>query len=94
MDVSIRANGSTITCMDVEFTRGKMVVSMKVSTRMIRSMATAFTIGVMGVGIAATGPEGNSTDLARIWSLRPAKSAVFGKKERGLSGSTQNKRTR
>ena len=55
MDVSIRASGSTIICMDPESTHGKTVESTKVTTRTIRNMDLESIPGLTAVNTKDTG---------------------------------------
>lgn len=61
MDDSIRANGSTIICMDPESTHGRMVESMKVTIRTIRSTDLEFTHGLTAVNTKGTGVVESNT---------------------------------
>ena len=60
-------NGRTITCMAKASTHGPMEEGMKASTKWIRSTATEFTNGLMGVFMRATGTTVNNTDKANTF---------------------------
>jgi len=63
MGESIRVSGLIIIWRELEFTRGLMGDAMKVSIKMIKSMALEFTVGRISESTRGIGTKENSTDL-------------------------------
>ena len=72
--------------MDLEFTLGRMVESMKVNTETIRNMVSEFTFGLMDVCMLEIGTKVSSMVSASTRFLLLALSVVFGKKVKELNG--------
>merc|ERR1712007_25087 len=60
-----RASGNEIRCMDMAFSPGVMAKSMKGLTSMIKSLATVFSSGLMGVCMTVCGRRGSSMGSGR-----------------------------
>ncbi len=78
------ASGQIMIWKASEFTSGKMDADMKANTEMIRSVATASTIGLMAVDMKVGGTRVSSTVSESISILEKTnKNAVSGKEEKG-----------
>merc|ERR1719237_1067757 len=63
MAESFRANGPRIECMAAASLHGLTVAYMRVSTRMTKRMAMAFSSGLMGAAMRANGERASSMGL-------------------------------
>jgi hypothetical protein len=92
MGADMKANGSTTTWKAWEFTFGTMVGSIKVSTKMIRSMGLEFILGPIKDAMKAIGTKENNMVLENMWYQKKTRqSSAYGKMENVLSGSTKTR---
>ena len=62
MEELTKENGSSIICMAMEYTNGKMVEDMKATTKKIRNMVSAFIPGPTDADMRVAGKMANSME--------------------------------
>lgn len=92
MGENMRENGKTTTWKELESMFGTMVVNMKGSTVMIKSMVLEFILGLMAGVMKDIGTKVNNMELVLMKCQKTVKlSMVFGKMVRELSGLMRKK---
>ena len=86
MEGNTTASGTRATCMDTVSTPGRMVESMRDSTRTIRNMAKEHIDGLMGGFTKAVGRMGSSMEKASIFCQMENQSKENGKMALGRGG--------
>ena len=86
MEDAMMVSGRIITCMDVDFTLGEMVGSMKVSMLMTAKTDMVHTSGLMEDNTGATGRMESSTAKDITSQPTERKREVFGKRGKESSG--------
>ena len=88
---SMLVTGRVIFKTTLEFTPGKMAVSMKANIQKTKSMVLAFITGLMANNIKVGGIEANSMDLAALAHQKARENMVFGKMARKYVGLVMRK---
>lgn len=94
MEGVTRESGRTTTCMGEVFIHGKMGGGMKESTCMIRNMGMESISGQMEGHIKVSGRMANKMGRGCIGRITGERRKAFGKGERGLSGLSEDIRTK